>query len=81
MAHQLSGGIRIGRKINIKMTKEYNSSIVELEAKITRPLREGAELPRDLTLLIRLELAEVYMSACEGEPTLSVWNYSMLSCQ
>lgn len=68
----------MGRKISINMLREDSSSVVGLEGKIIRPLREGTKLPREFALLVRVELAEVYMSAREGEPALSVRNYSML---
>lgn len=60
------------------MSMEDSSSFVGLESKIIRPLWEGSKLPREFALLVRVELAEVYMPAREGKAALSVRNYSML---
>ena len=54
------------------------SVIDGLKSGIIRPLWEGTKLPGEFALLVRVELAEVYMSARESEPALPVRNDSVL---
>lgn len=49
-----------------------------LKGRVVRPLREGAQLPRVLSLLVRLEPAEVDVTARERKPASSMRDDSML---
>lgn len=49
-----------------------------MKSGIVGPHREGAQLSRVFALLIRIELAEIYMSAGESKSTLPMRNNSML---